>query len=122
MSDFEEMAMRKLSAHLSTTYSSIATACAALPIPVIIPTGAVSNLEAVPAMRRVLALAADQPMPELHQAELFGAAAHWLGAMDSYSLLIREEFHEARTYSAAANLIAADGAVMDLAVWLADNS
>lgn len=120
MSDFEDLAMRKIAQHLSVTYSGLVTICAALPIPVALPTVAVSNLEAVPAVRRLMDITEDQPLPEQQQATLFAIAAFWLGAMDSYSLLHREEFHSARAHSAAAALLMADDHLMDLTVWLAD--
>ncbi|MFC7869651.1 hypothetical protein ACFUS2_00625 [[Kitasatospora] papulosa] len=120
MSDFEELATRKIAAHLSVTYSGLATLCAALPIPVTLPTGAVSNLEAIPAVRRLMDITEDQPLPEQQQATLFAVGAFWLGAMDSYSLLVREEFHSARAHSAVAALLMADDHMMDLTVWLAD--
>lgn len=120
MSDFEEQSMRKISAHLSVTYSGLATLCSALPIPVTLPTGAISNQEAVPAVRRLMDIAEDQPLPVEQQATLFTVAAFWLGAMDSYSLLYREEFHSARAHSAIAALLMADDHMIDLTVWLAD--
>ncbi|MER7807904.1 hypothetical protein [Streptomyces sp900116325] len=121
MSDFEDQAMRKMAAHLSESYSSLATICLNLPVPVTLPTGTVSNLEVVPAIRRVMDIVEDQPMPELQQATLLAICAFWLGAMDIYSLLVREEFHTARAHSAAANILMAEDHLQDLAVWLADN-
>ncbi|MFJ8224945.1 hypothetical protein [Streptomyces griseus] len=121
MSDFEELANRKVSAHLSATYTAMVTACLALPLPVTLPTGAVTNLEAVPAVRRLMAIAFDQPMPEAMKAHVFAAAAFWLGAMDCYSLLVREdEWQVSRAHSAAANLLMADGHLGDLAARLGD--
>ncbi|MFJ2432956.1 hypothetical protein ACIOWM_07060 [Streptomyces anulatus] len=121
MSDFEELANRKIAAHLSTTYRAMVTACLALPLPVTLPTGTVSNLEVVPAVRRLMEIALDQPMPEEMKGHAFAAAAFWLGAMDCYSLLRREEgWHMARAHSAAAALLMADGHLEDLEAWLAD--
>ncbi|MEU2797696.1 hypothetical protein [Streptomyces sp. NPDC007117] len=121
MSDFEELANRKVSAHISATYSSMVAVCLTLPLPVTLPTGMVSNLEVVPAVRRLMELTLDQPMPETMKAHVFAAAAFWLGAMDCYSLLIREEeWQVSRAHSAAANLLMADGHLEDLAAWLGD--
>ncbi|MFE4647731.1 hypothetical protein [Streptomyces sp. NPDC056707] len=121
MSDFEDQAMRKMAGHLSESYSSLATVCLNLPIPVTLPTGTVSNVEVVPAIRRVMAIVEDQPMPEQQQATLFAVCAFWLGAMDIYSLLVREEFDVARAHSAAANILMTEDHLMDITVWLADN-
>ncbi len=121
MSDFEERAMRKIAAHMSVTYSNLVTVCLNLPLPVTLPTGEVSNLETVPAVRRLMTLTLDQPMPEEMKAHLFAVAAFWLGAMDCYGLLFREEVWEvSRAHSAAANLLMADGHLEDLAAWLGD--
>lgn len=121
MSDFEDEAMRKMAAHLSTSYTVLATVCLNLPIPVTLPTGAVSNVEVVPAIRRVMDIVEDQPMPQTQQATLFAVCAFWLAGMDIYTLLAREEFNIARAHSVAANLLMAEDHLMDLTVWLADN-
>ncbi|MFD8687834.1 hypothetical protein [Streptomyces sp. NPDC059651] len=120
MSDFEDGAMGKMAAHLSTSYTVLATVCLNLPIPVTLPTGAVSNVEVVPAVRRLMDITEDQPMPEIQQATLFAVCAFWLGGMDIYSLLVREEFNLARAHSVAANLLMAEDHLMDLTVWLKD--
>lgn len=121
MSDFEDETTGKLAAHLSTSYTVLATVCLNLPIPVTLPTGAVSNVEVVPAVRRIMEIVEDQPMPQQQQATLFAVCAFWLGALDIYSLLIRDEFATARANSVAANLLMAEDHMMDLTVWLADN-
>lgn len=118
MSDFEEFVMTKLAAHLSRTYSGLATLCLNLPVPVSLPTGAISNVEAIPAVRRAMEIAEEQPMPEDNQAELHAACAFWLGAMDLFGLLAGHEFHETRAVSAAACLIQAESILLDLAEWL----
>ncbi|MFD7016104.1 hypothetical protein [Streptomyces sp. NPDC059928] len=119
MSDNQDEVMETLAAHLSRAYSALATICLNLPIPVTLPaTGAVSNLEAVPAVRRVMDIAEDQPMPEQQQATLFAICAFWLAGLDLYGLLAINEFHIARANSAAANLLMADDHMLDLGVWL----
>ncbi|MFE7128944.1 hypothetical protein [Streptomyces sp. NPDC057617] len=121
MSDFEDQVMRKLSTHLSVAYSGLIAVCAALPVPIALPTGEVSNLDAAPAVSRVMELAEDQPIPEAEQARLFSACAFWLGALDLYGLLTRE-FTVARGYSVAANALMAESHMQDLGAWLADQS
>jgi hypothetical protein len=120
MSDFEDYATEKLAAHISRVYVALATLCLNLPIPVTLPTGEISNVEAIPAVRRTMDLIIDQPMPEENQAQLFAACALWLGAMDIYGLLVGHEFHSARAHSAAANLLMAEGSMLDIAEWLAN--
>ncbi|MEV0090439.1 hypothetical protein [Streptomyces sp. NPDC050738] len=115
MSDFEEQSMRKLSSHLSLTYTALVTVSKFLPIPVSLPTGPISNMEAIPAVRRAMALIEDQPLPEDVQAELNAAYAFWLAAMDVYALLATQEFHPARAMSAAACLVQVESVVLDLA-------
>jgi hypothetical protein len=120
MADSEDQAMKTLAHHLSRSYVVLTTLCLNLPVPVTLPTGAVSNVEVIPAIRRVMEIAEDQPMPESHQAELFAACAFWLGALDLYGLLVHN-FHTSRAHSAAANLIMCDSTMEDLVDWLADN-
>ncbi|MFF1416553.1 hypothetical protein [Streptomyces sp. NPDC058280] len=119
MADFEDHVMQTLANHLSRTYAALATLCLNLPIEITLPTGAVSNIEATPAVRRVMDITEDQPMPEQQMAQLFAVCAFWLGALDLYGLLAHE-FHSARAHSAAANLLMAEDHMMDLATWLAD--
>ncbi|TXL91598.1 hypothetical protein [Streptomyces sp. IB2014 016-6] len=119
MADSEDQAMKTLARHLSQAYTVLATLCLNLPVPVTLPTGAVSNLEVVQAVRRMMEITEDQPMPEEQQASLFAACSFWLGALDLYGVLTRE-FHTARAHSAAANLIMCDDTMHDLIVWLAD--
>ncbi|WP_267244367.1 hypothetical protein [Streptomyces sp. PR69] len=120
MSDFEDQAMKRLSAHLSSTYAALAALCLNLPVPITLPTGAVSNIEATPAVRRIMEIVEDQPMPEAQQASLFAACAFWLGALDLYGLLAQGEFSDARAHSAAANLLMASDTMSDVAEWLGD--
>ncbi|MER8083830.1 hypothetical protein ABTZ57_01375 [Streptomyces sp. NPDC094048] len=120
MSDFEEQATRKMASHLSRIYSGLATVCLNLPVAVTLPTGAISNVEAVPAVRRVMAIVEDQPMPVQQQATLFAVCAFWLGALDLYGLVIQEGFDVARAHSVAANILMAEDHLHDITVWLAD--
>ncbi|MEU9000524.1 hypothetical protein [Streptomyces sp. NPDC048551] len=117
MSDIEDAMRQELGAHLVQAYGDLATVALNLPIPVALPSGIVSNVEAVPAVRRLLEITRDQPMPEEPQATLFAACAFWLGAEELFRLLCAE-FIEARAHACAANLITADGALEDLANFL----
>ncbi|MFB6950194.1 hypothetical protein ACFCXP_11240 [Streptomyces niveus] len=119
MADSEDQAMERLAHHISMTYGVLATLCLSLPVAVTLPTGLVSNLDVVPAVRRMMDIIEDQPMPEEQQATLFAACSFWLGAMDLYGLLTRD-FHIARANSAAACLLMCDDTMNDLIVWLAE--
>ncbi|MEU1155759.1 hypothetical protein ABZ369_22460 [Streptomyces sp. NPDC005918] len=118
MSDFEDQAMTKLANHLARTYVALAHIAANLPIPVTLPTGDVSNIEAIPAVRRMMELADDQPMPEEQQAELYAICSFWLGALDLYGMLAMVEFHSSRAHSVAANLLMAENHMLDLTEWI----
>ncbi|WP_052744213.1 hypothetical protein [Streptomyces odonnellii] len=119
MSDYEEQVKHTLSAHLSRAYSGLVAICAALPVPIALPTGEVSNLDTTPAVSRVMELAEDQPMPEEQQAHLFASCSFWLGALDLYGLLTLS-FSTARGYAVAANILMAESHMEDLGAWLAD--
>ncbi|MER7814524.1 hypothetical protein [Streptomyces sp. NPDC096153] len=121
MSDSEDQMMENLAHRLAVSYSALATLCQNLPIEVTIPTGEVSNSEIVPALRRVMEIVEDQPMPRSQQNLLHAACAYWLGAMDLYGLLATVEFHSARGHSVAACLVMADDMMRLLTAWLADN-
>ncbi|MGW7198473.1 hypothetical protein [Streptomyces chryseus] len=121
MSDFEEQAMNKLATDIGQLYSGLVTVCLNLPVMVTLPTGEVSNVDMVPAVRRVMDLIEDQPMPEDQQATLFACCAFWLGALDLFGLLVVEGFDKARAHSAAANVVMAEQHLMSVTLWLADN-
>ncbi|MFJ1581573.1 hypothetical protein [Streptomyces sp. NPDC088182] len=118
MSDFDDQAMGRLSTHVSLAYAALAAACAALPVPITLPIGKVSNVETGPAVARVMDLVRDQPMPEEQQAQLFAVCAFWLAALDLYGLLVKEGFTNARAHSAAANLLMAEDQLGDVLSWL----
>lgn len=118
MSDQEDQALEKISAHLSRTYQALCHLAVNLPVPVTLPTRGVTNIEAVPAVRRLMELAEDQPMPEEQQATLFATCAFWLGALDLYALLVANEFHTSRAHSAAANLLMVDDHMLSLTEWI----
>ncbi|MFF8412852.1 hypothetical protein [Streptomyces omiyaensis] len=117
MSDKRDEILAHIAHELSVTYSMLAMACSNLPVPVVIPTGEVSNVEAIPAVRRVAELAEDITMPVDQQAQLFASCCFWLAAMDVYGLLIAN-FHDVRAHSALANLIMATESLEDLLAWL----
>ncbi|WEH40781.1 hypothetical protein [Streptomyces sp. AM 2-1-1] len=117
MSDHEEQMTAMVAERLTSTYGALVAACALLPIPIALPTGVVSNLEMVPALRRIETLAEEQPMPELQQSELYTAAMLWLAAADVFSLLV-EEYVEARAAGALGILLTVREAIHELGTWL----
>lgn len=118
MSDNADEMRGQLAAHLAKTYAALATICLNLPIPVTLPGGVVAVQEAVPAVRRLLEITEDQPMPEEAQANLFAACAFWLGGEDLFRLLVIEEFNGARAHSCAANLIMCEETMRDVTLFL----
>ncbi|MGW7085034.1 hypothetical protein ACWGH2_16300 [Streptomyces sp. NPDC054871] len=120
MSDSEDQATEKLAKHLSLTYAALCHLAANLPIPVTLPRRGVSNIEATPAVRRMMELAEFQPMPEDQQGELFAICAFWLGALDLFGMLVSNEFHSTRASSVAANILMAEQHMLDLTEWIVD--
>ncbi|MEU0084912.1 hypothetical protein [Streptomyces sp. NPDC006274] len=118
MADSQDEMMEHIAFRLSVIYTGLVACCEALPLPISLPTGAVSNLETVPAVRRVSEIAEEVPIPEDHQAQLFTAAILWLAAMDLYGLLVKMEYSEPRAHGALAAMLIAHDAVTDLAEWL----
>lgn len=118
MSDTADEMRNQLAAHLARAYAALATICLNLPIPVTLPGGIVTVQDAVPAVRRLLEITEDQPMPEEAQANLFAACAFWLGAEDIFRLLVVDEFNGARAHSCAANLIMCEETMHDVTVFL----
>ncbi|MFJ8224944.1 hypothetical protein [Streptomyces griseus] len=122
MSDHEDQMMGAAAHRLSTTYGGLVACCAQLPLPISLPTGLVSNLEMVPAVRRIEQLATEQPMPEDQQSALYTGAVLWLAAVDLYRLLVEEDYVEARAAGLLGVLMIARDAIHDLGTWLLDQS
>ncbi|MDX3831375.1 hypothetical protein [Streptomyces europaeiscabiei] len=119
MADSQDMAMSYLASRIGDIYTAIALLCMSLPVEIVLPIGSVSNIEVIPAVRRVAEIVEDQPMPEEVQAELFASCVFWLAAIDLYGLLT-QDFHEVRVQSALANLIMAEDSAKAVAVWIKD--
>lgn len=117
MSDNEDRMLAAVSHGLTVTYSGLIATCAMLPVPITLPEGLVTNLEAVPAVRRVTDIVEEQPMPEEQHAMLYTASTLWLAAMDLFELL-RIEFVEARAAGAVGILMIANEHLGDLGTWL----
>ncbi|MDT0567901.1 hypothetical protein RM704_10535 [Streptomyces sp. DSM 3412] len=119
MADSQDMTMGYLASRLGDIYTAIALLCTSLPVKIVLPIGSVSNVEVIPAVRRVAEIVEDQPMPEEVQAELFASCVFWLAAIDLYGLLT-QDFHEVRVQSALANLIMAEDSAKVVAGWIKD--
>ncbi|MEW2164396.1 hypothetical protein AB0912_15590 [Streptomyces sp. NPDC007084] len=120
MADSQDEVIERLALGLSVTYSGLARVCLALPVPIALATGpGVSNLEAIPAVRRIMEVLRDQPMPEEQHGNLYSVCAYWLAAMDVFTVLVAAEFHAARAMSIEACLMMADGCLLDIAGWAA---
>ncbi|MFJ2432955.1 hypothetical protein ACIOWM_07055 [Streptomyces anulatus] len=118
MSDHEDEMMATAVHRLTTTYGGLVACCAQLPLPIALPTGVVTNLEMIPAVRRIEQLAEEQPMPEDQQSALYTAAVLWLAAADLYRLLVEEGYIEARAAGLLGVLMIARDAIHDLGTWL----
>jgi len=119
MADSQDMEMGRLASRIGEIYTALALICMSLPVEIVLPIGSVSNIETIPAVRRVVEIVEDQPMPEEVQAELYASCIFWLAAIDLYGLLT-EDYHEARVQSALANLIMADDSAGMVAEWIKD--
>lgn len=122
MSDHEDEMMATATQRLASSYAGLVACCENLPLPIALPTGLVSNLDMVPAVRRIEQLADEQPMPEDQQAQLYTAAILWLAAADLYMLLTQEGYQEARAAGVLGILMIARDAITDLGTWLLEQS
>ncbi|MFE9906429.1 hypothetical protein [Streptomyces achromogenes] len=121
MAEHEDEILRLLAHSISETYSLLVDVCQELPVPITMPTDRhipVSN--AVPAIQRVAALAADQPMGETQEAQLLTGCIHLLAAIDLYALCAAR-YEETRADGVGANLFHSDEALRRLLAWLLIN-
>lgn len=122
MSDHEDEMLATVSHGLTVAYTGLIATCAMLPVPITLPEGVVTNLDAVPAVRRVCELADQQPMPEEQQAMLYTGATLWLAAMDLFELLRTGEYVEARAAGAVGILVTTNGHLRELGGWLLEQA
>ncbi|MFI1535545.1 hypothetical protein [Streptomyces anandii] len=123
MADFDELSTERIARSLAKQYAVLIASCEMLPIPVSLPrstNGELSNVDTVPAVRRLAELAGEQPMPEEIQAALFTAAIFWLTAMDQLGIIIANQWHDIRGFQALAALEMSGSALADLGAWLLD--
>ncbi|WP_330339392.1 hypothetical protein [Streptomyces sp. NBC_00557] len=121
MADREDEIMRGLAHAISTVYTILVDVCANLPVPIGLPTDQhIPAGDAVPAIQRVAELAKDQPMGETQEAQLFTGCIHLLAAIDLYALCATR-FVETRAEAVGANLVYAEEALKNLALWLIIN-
>ncbi|MEV0090441.1 hypothetical protein [Streptomyces sp. NPDC050738] len=120
MSDYQDDIMGGLGAHIANVYGKLGAICAALPVPIALPHGIVSNVEVIPAVRRVVELAEEIPLPSDQASQLLTSAIGLLAAIDLFGLLVQGDFHEVRALCAVANLMNADEAEAELLLWLTE--
>jgi hypothetical protein len=121
MADREDEIMLGLARAISMIYTILVDVCGSLPVPIGLPTDQHIPAEAaVPAIQRVAALAKDQPMGEIQEAQLYTGCIHLLAAIDLYALCAAR-FTETRAEGVGANLVYAEQALKDLALWLVIN-
>ncbi|MEV7422852.1 hypothetical protein [Streptomyces sp. NPDC091212] len=121
MSDNSDRMIERIGDKIGYTYAALVVVCAALPVPVALPKGIVTSEEIIPAVRRVVEIIDEIPLPEGQQAELFTAAVLWLGAVDLYELLLHTPFEASRAASAMGILLVAVDTLKDLAAWQREN-
>ncbi|MFJ6540529.1 hypothetical protein ACIQMP_07775 [Streptomyces sp. NPDC091385] len=121
MADSEDLTLERIVNTLVRQYIVLVSACAMLPIPITLPkqgNGTFASAETVPAVRRLVEIAGEQPMPEENQADLFTAALFWLTAADMVELLIAIGWNEIRAFQALAALGVSGDALADLGIWI----
>ncbi|WP_329338557.1 hypothetical protein OG866_27010 [Streptomyces sp. NBC_00663] len=121
MADRDDEMMHALVHGISLVYSLLVEACRALPVPVNMPADPwVSVAEVRPAVKRLAALAADQPMGEDQEWQLRSGCIHLLAAIDLYALC-ETRYEETRADGVGANLATAEIDLKDLLIWLYAN-
>ncbi|MEU9149186.1 hypothetical protein AB0D59_01200 [Streptomyces sp. NPDC048417] len=122
MADRDDEVMSALAHSISATYSLLVDVCEALPVPITLPTDRhIPATNAVPAIQRAAALAKDQPMGEMQEAQLYTGCIHLLAAIDLYALCAAR-YEDTRAEGVGANLLYADEALKLLLVWLLANA
>ncbi|WP_425832599.1 hypothetical protein [Streptomyces fractus] len=120
MADSQDLNIEDLAKKLSLTYQALALCCEQLPLPIALPRRGATNVEAEPAVRRIVELAAEQPMPEENQAHLFTAAIFWLTGLDVFRVLVMDGWNEVRALQMLSILTMTQDALQDLADWLSE--
>lgn len=123
MSDFEDETRNHLSALIAVAYRDLTVICENLPISITMTAPVDKTVvlsDAIPAVRRVMILIEEQPLPETQKDMIVSACAYWLGAVDIFTMLVVNGFHTARALSAAAVLDDADKHLTAISTWLAD--
>jgi hypothetical protein len=126
MSDEFEVKITYFAKAVADLYGRLVIACATLPVtPIELPTGDdghpvnLGGREVTDAVRRVMEIGEEMPLPEQHWAELFAACAYWCGAVDLLSLQIAQPEVD-RGPSVTGNLTACESSLADLMDWLAE--
>ncbi|MFF9270444.1 hypothetical protein [Streptomyces rochei] len=121
MADHEDEVLSALAHSISVIYSILVDVCGALPVPIGLPTDRhIPVTDAVPAIKRVAALAKDQPMGETQELQLYTGCIHLLASIDLYALCATR-YDDTRAEGVGANLLLAEDALKNLALWLVIN-
>jgi hypothetical protein len=118
MADHEDEIMDALAHAISDAYTILVDVCLALPVPIMMPMDQhIPTSEAVPAIRRVAELAAEQPMGEEQEALLYSGCVYLLSAIDLYALCAAR-FEPTRADGVGSLLLHADDVLGTLHRWL----
>jgi hypothetical protein len=121
MADHEDETMKALALSVSTVYTILVDVCRDLPVPIGLPVDShIPAGDAIPAIQRVVEIAEDQPMGELQAMQLYTGCIHLLAGIDLYALCVAR-YLDTRAEGVAANLLYAEKALNDLALWLVAN-
>lgn len=90
MADREDAHREACLVKLSAIYTLMVHACAALPVPITLPTEDLHHGTVIPAVRRTLAILTDVPVGEDTKAYLGSGCIAFLAASDLYGLLMVE--------------------------------
>ncbi|AEW94615.1 MULTISPECIES: hypothetical protein [Streptomycetaceae] len=106
-----------MGSQIALLYIVIVLACRILPIPVELPRETSAGEAAI---RRLLDILDEQPMPDEQKAHLSMACAFWLSAQDLHQLNAAN-WQGTRQYQIAANLMAGEGAITEFSEWAMGN-
>jgi hypothetical protein len=120
MSDASNRRAERVGGIVSSTYSALVTICATLPVPIALPTERMSSTKATAAVRRVIEIISDQPMPDEPKGALTAACIFFLATADLAVVQITyTDIDRVMEVEAVADVCR--NAMYDLLTWVTEN-
>ncbi|MER8030706.1 hypothetical protein ABTZ78_17305 [Streptomyces bauhiniae] len=123
MADSNDFDQERITRSLIKQYMVLRSACEMMPLPIVLPKqadGIFDNSEASPAVRRIVEIADELPIPEENRAELFTAALFWLTASDLLAIILGHGWSDVRGFQALAALELSGDALAAFGMWVLD--